>query len=82
MTKADFVAELALKLGLSKNKANETLEVVLESIENAVKDTERLHVCGCLFKKVTRKARNGRNPKTGESMVIPERTDIVFRKRI
>lgn len=82
MTKAEFVDQLALKLGLSKAKADETLKVVLDSIVDTTEETGRLLVCGCLFKKVTRKARQGRNPQTGETITIPERTDIVFRKHL
>ncbi|HOV88136.1 MAG TPA: HU family DNA-binding protein [Syntrophobacteraceae bacterium] len=52
-----------------------TIDVIAESLE---KDNVQLTGLGT-FKKVTLPAREGRNPKTGETIQIPERAVVRFK---
>jgi DNA-binding protein HU-beta len=78
MTKAQTVAALAEKTGLSKSAVNQVLE---ELANLAYKEAKNGFVIPGLGKLVLvqRKARVGRNPKTGEQIQIPAKTVVKFR---
>lgn len=67
---ADLVAE---KSGLSKKDAALALNATLEGIVDTVVTGEKVALPGFgTFELRTRKERAGRNPKTGEALIIPE----------
>jgi DNA-binding protein HU-beta len=71
MTKADFVDRVADNAGLSKKQAGDALDAVLTSIEDALKAGDEVNFTGFgKFHVAERGAREGRNPRTGESMTI------------
>ena len=71
MTKADFVDRVADNAGLSKKQAGDALDAVLTSIENALKSGDDVTFTGFgKFHVAERGAREGRNPRTGETMTI------------
>lgn len=71
MTKADIVAKLAEEIKLTKSIAAKALSIVVGSIEQAVKKGEKLTLTGFgTFSVAERKARKGRNPKTGKEIKI------------
>jgi DNA-binding protein HU-beta len=71
MTKSDFVDKVADKSGLSKKDAGSAVEAVLDTIEGALKSGEEVSFTGFgKFHVAKRGAREGRNPRTGESMQI------------
>lgn len=78
MTKAQTVAALAEKTGLAKSAVNQVLE---ELANLAYKEAKNGFVIPGLGKLVLvqRKARMGRNPKTGEQIQIPAKTVVKFR---
>ena len=72
MTKQDLVDALVKKTGSSKRAAEENLNVVLEEITKALSKGKDVVLTGFgKFSVRRRKAREGRNPKTGESIRIP-----------
>lgn len=72
MTKQDLVATLANKLNITKAQANECLNVLLEEISKALAKGEDVVLTGFgTFTVAKRKARVGRNPKTGQTIQIP-----------
>ncbi len=74
ITKADFVARLSERLGLSQQKAGETLDHIVEEIVSQLQQGKSLTLTGLgtwLVK--DRPARSGRNPATGKSIKIPAR---------
>jgi nucleoid DNA-binding protein len=80
MSKQDLVEVLAKKTGLSKNAAAEALNAVLEAISSSLKKGEDVVLTGFgTFKVASRKARTGRNPKTGETIKIPARKVVRFK---
>lgn len=78
LTKSQLAASLADKAGLTKKQASEVLAILTELSYKHAKDTFTLPGIGKLVL-VNRKARLGRNPKTGESIKIPAKKVVKFR---
>jgi len=73
MKKADLVNEVA-KATLIKKEAAEAMEIFLETIKRALKKRDKVFLSGFgTFYIIKRKARKGRNPKTGEAIKIAAR---------
>ena len=71
MTKSDFVEKVASTSGLSKKDAGAAVDAMLESLEDALKSGEEVSFTGFgKFHVAERGAREGRNPRTGETMTI------------
>lgn len=74
MNKEELATALAAKTGLTKKSAEETLNAVLETILDVVRDGDKVTISGFgTFLLVERAARKGRNPKTGEEIHIAAR---------
>jgi DNA-binding protein HU-beta len=72
MTKSDFVDRVASESGLSKKDAGTAVDAVISTIENALKSGDEVSFTGFgKFHVADRGAREGRNPRTGETMTIP-----------
>jgi len=79
MTKADLCATLAEKTTMSKAEAERAVNAFLETISDELSKGESVTLTGFgTFKVNERKARTGRNPKTGESMQIPAGKAVKF----
>jgi len=80
MTKRDIVKAIAETEGITLVEAREVVQGVFESmIEAMVKDGRiELRNFG-VFKVKKRKPRQGRNPRTGEKVLVPERTVVTFK---
>ena len=73
MKKAVLVNELA-KFTSTKKEAVMAVEIMLNLIKKTLKKKEEVFLSGFgTFSIVKRKARKGRNPKTGEAIRIPAR---------
>ena len=71
MTKSDFVDKVASNSGLSKKDAGNAVDAVQKSIEDALKGGDDVTFTGFgKFSVAQRGAREGRNPRTGETMTI------------
>ncbi len=72
MNKAELIEAVAFKTLTTKKQANAILDAILGTIVDAVADGEKVTLVGFgSFEKRDRSAREGRNPKTGETMKIP-----------
>ena len=70
MKKSDLVNEVA-KATLIKKEAGEAMEIFLGTIKKTLKKRDKVYLSGFgTFSIVKRKARKGRNPKTGEAVKI------------
>ena len=79
MNKAELIEVIAAKTLTTKKQANAMLDAVLGTIVDAVADGEKVTLVGFgTFDKRDRVAREGRNPKTGETMKIPATVVPVF----
>jgi nucleoid DNA-binding protein len=73
MNKGDLINEVAKVTG-TKKEAQAAVDCVFDTITNALKDKDQVTVFGFgTFKVSNRKARAGRNPKTGEAITIEAR---------
>jgi DNA-binding protein HU-beta len=73
VNKNDLIAAVAASASLSKVDATQAVEGVFNTISTALKDGGEVRLVGFgTFSVSTRKASTGRNPRTGESIQIPE----------
>ncbi len=72
MTKADLIAQVAKKAGLTSKAAKDAVNVIFSTISDAMKRGEKVVVTGFgTFLVRKRAARKGRNPQTGAEIKIP-----------
>ena len=80
MTKADLIESLATKLDLQKSLAERAVNTVFDDIESALQKGDKVNISGFgTFAVSARKARTGRNPKTGEAIEIPASKSAKFK---
>ena len=72
MNKTDLVNAVASKAEISKKDAEAAVSAVVSSISEALADGEKVQLVGFgTFEVRDRAAKQGRNPRTGESITIP-----------
>jgi DNA-binding protein HU-beta len=79
MNKGELVDKIADKTDVTKKQADAVLTAILESIMEAVSTDDKVTLVGFgSFESRKRQAKEGRNPRTGETMTIPATTVPVF----
>lgn len=79
-TKNDLVTAVVEKAGLSKKQAAAAVDAVLDTIKESLASGEKVSLIGFgSFDIKERKAREGRNPQTGEKIKIPAKKVPVFK---
>jgi DNA-binding protein HU-beta len=79
MNKAELIEAAASKTLTTQKQTTALLNALLESIIEAVANGDKVTLVGFgTFDARDRKAREGRNPKTGETMTIPAATVPFF----
>lgn len=79
MNKGELIEAVA-KVVSSKKEAAAAVETVISSIKASLKKGKPVTLVGFgTFKVVKRKARTGRNPRTGETIKIPAKNIPVFK---
>lgn len=72
MNKGELVDKVAEKANVTKKQADAVITATIETIMEAVSADDKVTLVGFgSFESRERKAREGRNPKTGEKMDIP-----------
>ena len=81
MTKADLARAIYDRHGgISNQEAQRIVDLIFETIKHRLLSGDDVHiVCFGSLQVVTRRARRGRNPVTGEDLQLPERHALVFR---
>ena len=80
MNKAQLIDSMASMTGLTKADTERTLEAFVQSVTKSIQKNEEVKLVGFgTFSVSDRKERAGRNPQTGEEIVIPARKVPVFR---
>lgn len=82
MNKSELIDAIQAALGndTTKRAADEALEAVLSSISAGVKKDKKVQIIGFgTFEVKERASRQGRNPKTGESMQIAASKSVGFK---
>jgi DNA-binding protein HU-beta len=74
MTKAEIVERIAKETKITKSAAAKAFGVVVDSVKEALQKGDRVSVVGFgTFSVAARKARKGRNPRTGKEIKIAAR---------
>lgn len=72
MNKTELIAAVAEKIDLSKKDADAAVSAVLGAITDALKAGDKIQLVGFgTFEVRNRAAKQGRNPRTGETMTVP-----------
>ena len=81
MTKADIVENVYESLGgYTKKEAAELVEMVFETIKNTLAEGEKIKISGFgNFVVRDKRRRVGRNPQTGQEIVITARSVLTFK---
>ena len=79
LTKAHIIDAVAERNGFTRKKSIETVEILLELIKQSLASGDDLLISGfgkfCVKKK---KKRRGRNPATGEDLMLAPRKVVTF----
>jgi DNA-binding protein HU-beta len=71
MTKKDLVDKVAAGAGIKKTQAEKAIDSLIAAIKDSLKGGDRVTMTGFgTFSVVERKARTGRNPRTGKEIKI------------
>jgi len=80
LTKAQIVDSIQDKFGFPRKKCIELLEIMLEEIKKPLTNGENVMISGfgkfCVNEK---KERKGRNPATGDDLMLPPRRVVTFK---
>ena len=80
MIKTDIVNSIYKKIGFSRNEAEEAVDIVFETIKETLMKGEGIKISRFgTFNVNSKKQRIGRNPKTGEEIMISSRKVLSFK---
>ena len=80
LTKADIIETVYSELELSKNQSTELIEQLLEIIKQTLASGDDVMISGFgKFQVQDKRKRKGRNPATGESMMLDSRRVVTFK---
>lgn len=80
MTKRDIVVSIAEETGLKQIDVKRIVQAVFDRITSALKQGERVELRNFgIFRIRERRGRKGRNPRTGEEVLIPPRKVVDFK---
>ncbi len=80
LKKEGLVKLIEEELGFPKNRSKELVESVLEIMKQSLEEGEEVKINGFgKFFLIDKKARNGRNPQTGEDVIIEPRRVVSFK---
>ena len=80
LTKANIVDAIHNELGFPKNRSAELIEILLEQIKSTLEKGEDVLISGFgKFCVKDKKERRGRNPATGDDMMLSQRQVVTFR---
>ena len=80
MKKEELVRILSDKTGISRRKAQEAVDALMEAIIEGISRDGRVVLAGFgTFEVVERRGRKGVNPKTGQTIEIPPRKVVKFK---
>lgn len=80
MTKGDIVERIYDKIGFSKKEANDIVESIFEIIKTNLEHGEKVKISGFgNFVVHQKRPRKGRNPQTGDEIIISGRRVLTFK---
>lgn len=80
MTRKDIAAKVAARTNLETAAAYQAVQTILEELEASLKRGEKIEIRGFgSFRSRRRRARAGRNPRTGASVQVPAKRVVHFK---
>ena len=80
MTKAEIVEQIYEQVGFSKKESAELVEMVFETIKETLSVGEKVKISGFgNFVVRPKNARKGRNPQTGQEILLEARRVLTFK---
>ena len=80
MNKNDLVGVVSTKTGMSRNDSTRAVDGVFDAITTALQKGDEVRLVGFgTFTVARRAASEGRNPRTGEEVSVPEKKVVVFK---
>jgi len=80
MTKAEIITQTYEKVGFSKKDATDVVEATFDIIKDCLERGEKVKISGFgNFVVNTKRPRKGRNPQTGDEIVIEGRKVLTFK---
>jgi integration host factor subunit alpha len=80
MTKAEIVEQIYERVGFSKKEAAELVEKVFEIMKETLAEGEKVKISGFgNFVVREKNARKGRNPQTGQEILLDARRVLTFK---
>ena len=81
MTKKEMAQQIAAEVNLTQLQALEVIQMVFDGIIDTLVNERRIELRGFgVFEVKKRKPRKARNPKTGESVMVPEKMVVTFKQ--
>ena len=80
MTKKEISNKIAERLGISQRLVLQAVQLVFDGIIETLQDEGRIELRNFgVFEVKRRRARKARNPRTGESVLVPERSVVTLK---
>lgn len=80
MNKGELIDHIADSAGITKAQATDALNAVVGGVSKTLKKGGKVSLIGFgTFSTSKRKARTGRNPRTGDAIKIPAKTMVKFK---
>lgn len=80
MNKEELISAMAKESGLTKAEARKALDAFMDAVKKAVSKEDKVTLVGFgSFEVVQRKAREGRDPRTGKPIKIPAKKVVKFK---
>ncbi len=80
MTKADLVESIYEKIGFSKKESADIVEMIFDTMKDTLEKGEKIKISGFgNFVVRDKRPRMGRNPQTGQEIMISARRVLTFR---
>jgi integration host factor subunit alpha len=80
MTKAEIITRIYEKVGFSKKDATDVVEATFDIIKTCLEKGEKVKISGFgNFVVNTKRPRKGRNPQTGDEIIIDGRKVLTFK---
>jgi DNA-binding protein HU-beta len=80
MTKAEVVSKVASESGITKSQAEKAVDGFVSAVSDALASGDNITLVGFgTFSVGERSQREGRNPRTGEKLTIPESKAVKFK---
>ena len=80
MTKAELAGRVADKIHLTRKQTESIVNILFSCITDALKEGDKVELRGFgSFRTRSRNAREGRNPKTGDTVQIPPKKVPFFK---